>query len=387
MLRGRGYARALGAVTASIGLLVLAAQPAQAAAPIISGGFFPSQGPIGTQVMILGQNFNGATAVTFYNGANATTFTVDSSGTQITATVPLGATTGLVSVTTPGGTGTSSTSFTVAAEVLASFAREDQPAASAASGGFLAWQQNTPAHPKHYDAYAKPLGEARLKVNARGTSGALGGIDGTTLVYQESKSGNSDVRLFDLLTLKRTSPAGVNTNASEYRPSKSGIWLLFGRFSPASGIRKVILFDTSTKKARVLTKTSAKKTMLQPGQVSGDYVVWGKKTPKTCNVYLYTISSKTTTKIPNPLSKCQFGPSVTSAGTVFYGRSGFTCNSSFQLWKYPQGGPAAKLLSVGPGRFFSNTYAVSNENTTTSVLYDPGPCTTKNQDIYEFNAG
>jgi uncharacterized protein (TIGR03437 family) len=51
-----------------------------------------------------------ATKVTF-NGKSAS-FTA-TSDTQITATVPTGATTGKIMVTTPGGTATSTTSFTV----------------------------------------------------------------------------------------------------------------------------------------------------------------------------------------------------------------------------------------------------------------------------------
>jgi hypothetical protein len=78
-------------------------------APTI-GGFSPGNGPAGTAVTINGANFGGATAVAF-NGTNAT-FTVNSS-TQISTTVPSGATTGLISVTTPGGTAHSAGSFTV----------------------------------------------------------------------------------------------------------------------------------------------------------------------------------------------------------------------------------------------------------------------------------
>jgi hypothetical protein len=63
-------------------------------------------------VKITGTGFTGATAVSF-NNVNATTFTVNPAGTQITATVPTGATTGKIKVTTPGGSATSTTDFTV----------------------------------------------------------------------------------------------------------------------------------------------------------------------------------------------------------------------------------------------------------------------------------
>jgi hypothetical protein len=72
-------------------------------------GFSPSHGPVGTTVVITGTHFIGTTAVAFH-GTTAT-YHVDSD-TQITTTVPTGATTGTITVTTPGGTATSS-SFTV----------------------------------------------------------------------------------------------------------------------------------------------------------------------------------------------------------------------------------------------------------------------------------
>jgi hypothetical protein len=72
--------------------------------------FSPAGTTPGTDVVIRGDGLTGATAVAF-NGA-AATFTVDSA-TQITAQVPDGATDGTVSVTGPGGTATSSGSFTV----------------------------------------------------------------------------------------------------------------------------------------------------------------------------------------------------------------------------------------------------------------------------------
>ena len=79
-------------------------------APVIAS-FTPAAGPAGTVVVLTGNNFTGATAVAF-NGTNAPGFVVNSN-TQITVSAPAGVTTGLITVTGPGGTGTSSTNFTV----------------------------------------------------------------------------------------------------------------------------------------------------------------------------------------------------------------------------------------------------------------------------------
>ena len=73
--------------------------------------FTPSVGEVGTNVVITGTNFAGTTAVRF-NGVTATGFVVNSA-TQITVPVPVGATTGPITVTNPLGTGTSATSFTL----------------------------------------------------------------------------------------------------------------------------------------------------------------------------------------------------------------------------------------------------------------------------------
>ena len=78
-------------------------------APTITN-FAPLSGPVGTSVTITGTNLTGATTVKF-NGVSAA-FTPISS-TQLSATVPAGATTGPISVTTPGGTAAGATSFSV----------------------------------------------------------------------------------------------------------------------------------------------------------------------------------------------------------------------------------------------------------------------------------
>jgi glucose/arabinose dehydrogenase/lysophospholipase L1-like esterase len=78
-------------------------------APQISG-FNPTSGEIGTQVTITGMRFNGATEVTFNNSASS--FIVNSD-TEMVTSVPDGATTGKIGVTTPNGTDVSANDFTV----------------------------------------------------------------------------------------------------------------------------------------------------------------------------------------------------------------------------------------------------------------------------------
>src|SRR5258707_7926819 len=73
--------------------------------------FTPPSGTVGTQVTITGNSLTQASKVTF-GGGKVAVFTVNSD-TKITATVPAGATTGKIQVTTPGGTAISSTAFTV----------------------------------------------------------------------------------------------------------------------------------------------------------------------------------------------------------------------------------------------------------------------------------
>jgi hypothetical protein len=82
------------------------------AAPSISS-FSPANGMPGTTVTVTGTNFTGATAVLLATVAS-TTFTVVSA-TSLTFIVPAGATSGTITITTPGGTASSGTNFTVIA--------------------------------------------------------------------------------------------------------------------------------------------------------------------------------------------------------------------------------------------------------------------------------
>jgi hypothetical protein len=77
-------------------------------APSITS-FSPTNGLPGTNVVITGSNFLGTTSVKF-NGTNAS-FVTPTNNTTLVATVPANAVTGPITVTTPGGTATSTNSF------------------------------------------------------------------------------------------------------------------------------------------------------------------------------------------------------------------------------------------------------------------------------------
>ncbi len=85
-------------------------------APVLTS-LNPTSGVVGASVVISGSNLNGASGVSF-NGTAASGYTVNGTGTQLTVNVPSGASTGNVTVTTPGGTSNGLT-FTVTAPQLA----------------------------------------------------------------------------------------------------------------------------------------------------------------------------------------------------------------------------------------------------------------------------
>ena len=93
-------------------------RPAPPPAPTISS-FTPASGWSGTSVTVFGSGFTGTTAVSFSGTAAAFSVT---SGSQLSATVPAGATSGPISVTAPGGTTSSPASFTVTSQPAPSIA-------------------------------------------------------------------------------------------------------------------------------------------------------------------------------------------------------------------------------------------------------------------------
>jgi uncharacterized repeat protein (TIGR01451 family) len=119
--RRPGLARFRGLWSLTSALLFFLLAPARAAAqgtgtppedqPPVVTGFAPNTGSPGTEVTVTGEHLAGATGVEF-NGL-AAVFQGGFSGTNLVATVPLGATTGPITIVTPSGTNTTLATFTV----------------------------------------------------------------------------------------------------------------------------------------------------------------------------------------------------------------------------------------------------------------------------------
>jgi hypothetical protein len=107
-------------------------------APVVTS-FSPTSGPVGSIITVNGSNFTDATAVRL-NGQLAA-FNV-LGATQLTFTVPTGATSGLVSVTGPSGTGSSSSVFTVTAVTLPVITRGAYMVGPSESSVNIQWRTN-----------------------------------------------------------------------------------------------------------------------------------------------------------------------------------------------------------------------------------------------------
>jgi hypothetical protein len=237
-------------------------------------------------------------------------------------------------------------------------AGEFQPARGS---GYLAWEQNTRAHPRWFNVLARRDGGKRFRVNRRGSQGAMGGIDGNTIVYQEFKRSNANIRFYNLTTGKRTNPAiYVNTRGWEYWPSISGDWVLFGRRNLSATRRKIILYNRATLNVRVIDETTNAKSFISPGQINGDYVVWHRCRPvPNCNVFRYNIRTRLTRRIPRPPNSSQHAASVTPDGTVYFARSRRRCGRNVRLMRFPLGGPARVLATLSAGRDAGDSFAVT----------------------------
>ena len=281
--------------------------------------------------------------------------------------------------------------------VLATRLDELIPAADSSGSGrasYLTYARNSAANRKHFDVYLRTTRDGTTKtrkLNAEGTTGWGGGIDAPLVAYQQVANGNSNVKLYDIGTRDRSTPAGVNTGEWEWHPTISGDWILFARrkySAPKSD--EVLLVNRVTGDERTLA--SSTHFGLAAGQVNGNWAVFDRCIT-LCNVFLYNITTQTTTRLERPAPDGddpaeQYSPSVTPDGVVYLIRSIRTCDDGSSIVRYfGPGDPSTGTIvaSVAAGRYVHTTFARANGDGTTDVFYDRFSCRTDKGDLYKVD--
>ncbi len=189
-----------------------------------------------------------------------------------------------------------------------------------AGSGFLGWTQNSPKHRNRYHVFLRDSAANRLKVNRPGTEGAGGGIDGSTLVYEEATRNLNRLVLYDVTARSYTNLPISDSRRAGMHPTISGAWILY-----TEGVRdrrtSVRLYNRITGERRQLGRVAARgqRRFVYSGQVAGDWAVWGRVLRRTQDVFLTNLATGQTTKINRPRGvKAQYNPAVTPTGTVFF---------------------------------------------------------------------
>jgi hypothetical protein len=276
--------------------------------------------------------------------------------------------------------------------VAATTRNEFKPAADFHAGGdeLITYSRSRTGHPRLYDAILRRIsgtGTTVTKLNLTGR-GYGGGIDSPNIVYQQVVSGQSNIRLYNIDTDTRTSPAGANTPKWEYSPSISGDRLLFGRDDLSSPTQRVVLHQISSGSEQLLAQLSNARYQLVPGQVQGDWATYTRCAP-VCNVVLYDVLGDIKTVLPKPNTsrpRYQYAGAVTSTGVVYLARSGPRCGSNIKIVRYfgASDPPTGTVVAALPtGKDILSSFARENGDGSTDVFYDRVGCTTGRFDVYK----
>jgi hypothetical protein len=242
--------------------------------------------------------------------------------------------------------------------------------------GYLAWAESRPGHPQQYSVWIRALGHHAMRITPETGVAYAGGIDGDTLVYQQSVGhGSSGIRFYDFVTgTSRPAPGPVNSAAEEFGPSLSGRWLLFTREFSEPTVWKVLLYDLQTGRMRTLDRVSGPFAHLaQSGQVAGDYATWQVCTPY-CKVFEYRISTRQTWFVPDPDRHFQYAPSVTADGSVWFAESHAACGG-VSIRRYRPGGQPVTVAGLRANTDLSFTSARTLQGGRVDLLYDATSCT------------
>jgi hypothetical protein len=261
----------------------------------------------------------------------------------------------------------------------------------------IVWTSNSSAHPKHYNAYARPRsGGSAVRINADGTEGFTGGFDPTTntVIYQQIENGSSDLYWYDLDTSTRSVVTGVNSKRWEWSPRVSTSYILFERDYRKSGTwyTSIYLFDRGTSTTLLLGTWAEHKYYVRTGSVGETYATWTVCTSKRCFAHLHTIATQTTQRIPTKNKRLQYAPAVDEANTsVYFVRSGAACGATVRILRLPADDLSAaptKIVALPTGIYAGDTMSLApnTDGVDQDLLFERATCDPFTSDAYQADA-
>jgi hypothetical protein len=248
-----------------------------------------------------------------------------------------------------------------------------------AGDGVIAWAQARARVDRTIVLVQRGSGPV-FRVNARGTTGAPGGLSGATLAYEERRRGRSDIRFFALVTRRRFAPpAGVNTRRwRESEPSLSGQWLLFKRITDR--LQLILLLNMKTGEQIHVAQALPAARGFDVGQVNGNYGVWSMPGA----IGRYDIARRSRSMITALPEHRIFAPSVSARGVLYYAQalSIQRCGRT-SIVRSPASRLNPPVLTTLPaGYTVGSTYAVDGAATTT-VYFSRVSCDRHAADVYK----
>jgi hypothetical protein len=261
-----------------------------------------------------------------------------------------------------------------------------------AEAGHLAYTQSRTGHPNRFDAYLKPAGMAKIKLNRAGTQGYQPNIDlsnptlGDAVVFVQKGLGDADLKVWDVNAGHRIEPpVGVNTQAGEAKPSLDGNFLLFGR-GPANKryLTKVILFDLTLLTSTVVD-VAPTNGIVYPGIVNGDWATWTECSPTDCRAWRYQISTTSMTEVPSS-ARLIYTSAIGQDGTVWFVQSGIGCGANVKMRRHSIGSAPETIIDF-PAGVDANISDLDDSGTGRRLYYARVRCSnTNNWDIYRIRA-
>jgi hypothetical protein len=287
------------------------------------------------------------------------------------------------------------------APVRTTRANEMLPAAGyggRAGSEFLTWSRSRAGARSTYDAYLQRNGGPLVKLNKRGV-GYAGDVDVSEhlVVYQQVRNHDSRIMFYDWKAKTRyAAPEEVNTPEWEFAPRIQGDHLLFGRETWRNGSERyeLLLFNRADGTVTSLDTIphGYDYGVVDPGQMTGDWVVWRKAVDSWAEqrVYRHNIVTGVTDEVPAVAGRYDFGASVTADGTVYFVRSTGGCQSvRIRSFTGAEGTSTALVYALRPGHEISNLYAEGRPDGSTHLLFDRLACnaSTANWNIYRLLVG